>query len=121
MNPVESYIYSKKGKQQEILIFFHELFTNKYQLIAKRKWGIPVYSAKQMVFYLNPDKKTDGIHICFYHGIELAKNHSILEIKGRKLVSSILISDLESMSFEALELCIEDALEREKLRKKFFK
>jgi len=93
MNPVEDYIYSKEGKQQEILIFLHELFTKKYQLNVQKKWGIPVYSAKQMVFYLNPDKKVDGIHLCFYHGIELAKDHPILQTKGRKLVASILITD----------------------------
>ena len=121
MNPVESFIYSNKGKQQEILIFFNDLFTKKYKLTAQRKWGIPVYSAKKMVFYLNPDKKIDGIHLCFYHGIELAKNHSILKTKGRKLVSSILITNLESMPFQELEDCIEDALEREKLRKNFYK
>ena len=121
MNPVESYIYAKEGLQQEILIFFHELFTKEYQLKAQRKWGIPVYSAKQMVFYLNPDKNSNGIHLCFYHGIELAKDHPILEIKGRKLVSSILISNIETMPFKDIELCIKDALEREKLRKRFFK
>ncbi len=110
MNPVETYIYEQNEKKQQILTFFHDLFINKYGLTANIKWKIPTYYGKAWVAYLNPDKKTDGIHICFVRGNELSEKHSILKTEGRKMVKSIYIDSVEKIPYEKLINCIEEAV-----------
>lgn len=110
MNPVEAYIYKQDNNQRDILIFFHELLTKQYSLVGNIKWRIPMYRLEKDLIYLNKDSKSNGVHLCFYNGIELAKENPILEIKNRKVVSSILIPNLSVLPFDSITKCIENAI-----------
>ncbi len=110
MNPVETYIYKQSENKQQILTFFHDLFVNQYRLTAHLKWKIPAYYGKTWVTYLNPDKKKDGIHICFVRGNELSEKHSILKTEGRKMVKSIYIDKLDKIPYKQFIDCIEEAV-----------
>lgn len=110
MNPVETYIYKQEGNQQQIMTFFHDIFVNQYKLSANIKWNIPTYFGTTWVAYLNPDKKTNGVHVCFMRGNELSEKHVIVKSEGRKMVKSILITSIETIPYEALIKCIEEAV-----------
>jgi len=109
LNPVESYIFEKTENERAILTFFHDLFINKYQLTGAIKWKIPTYYGKSWILYMNPDKK-EGIHLCFVRGNELSNSSGILESKGRKMVLSYHIKNIEEIPFEALIISIEEAI-----------
>ena len=110
MNPVETYIYKQEPNQREILIFFHELLLNQEGITAQLKWGIPMYSGNKMIAYLNRDIKSNGVHFCFYNGVQLASNNPILQVKGRKMVASTLITSIENVPFEEISNCLQDAI-----------
>lgn len=114
MNPVENYIYKQEKNQRDILIFFHELLTGQDGIKASLKWGVPMYSGNRMIAYLNKDTKSKGVHFCFYNGIKLAQNNTILEIKGRKAVASVLIESIDSIPYNEISNCILDAIEFDK-------
>jgi len=114
MNPVENFIYQQPETTQNILLFFHELLVNQYNLTPKYKWKVPMYFGNQWILYLNPDKKSLGVHICFCRGNELSNPHQILESKGRKLVSSILVTNLEELPYTEILQCIEEAVHLDK-------
>ena len=99
MNPVETYIYKQEPNQREILIFFHELLLNQEGITAQLKWGIPMYSGNKMIAYLNRDVKSNGVHFCFYNGVQLASNNPILQVKGRKMVASTLIGTSANFAY----------------------
>lgn len=110
MNPVENYIYKQTANQRDILIFFHKIFESQPEITTSLKWGIPMYSAHRMIVYLNRDIKLNGVHVCFFNGIQLAKKNKILEIKGRKMVASVYIENLTSIPYEAIANCIQEAI-----------
>lgn len=111
MNPVEDYIYKQQSNQRDILIFFHELLINQPGIKASLKWGIPMYSGNKIIAYLNKDKKSNGVYLCFYNGIQLIKNNPILEVKGRKMVASIFIENISNICYDKIANCIQDAIE----------
>ena len=114
MNPVENYIYKQNAERREVFIFFHELLTHQFQLIPHIKWSVPMYKGKAWVIYLNPDKKSNGVHVCFLRGNELSNKNNILNAKGRKLVSSILVETIDTIPYKLLLECIEEAVELDK-------
>jgi len=113
MNPVESYIFEQNENERSILTFFHDLFINTYSLTGAIKWKVPTYFGKTWVFYLNPDKK-GGIHLCFMRGRELSNESGILESKGRKMVLSYHIKNIEEIPYRALIESIEEAVRLDK-------
>lgn len=111
MNPVETFIYQLNDKEREIASFFHGLLVNKFQLTPALKWRIPTYGKHTLVCYLNPDKKLAGLHLCFMRGNQITDANGILETKGRKMVKSYFIDNLEILPLEAIENCIAEAIQ----------
>ncbi len=113
MNPVDSYILSQPNDKRDIFTFFHSLFTNTYGLTPHIKWNIPTYYGKTWIFYINPDKK-EGIHLCFMRGNELSNPQKVLESKGRKMVLSYHIKNLDNIPYKLLIENIEEAINLDK-------
>lgn len=117
MNPVETFIYQLNDKEREIASFFHGLLVNKFQLTPALKWRIPTYGKHSLVCYLNPDNKQAvqvgqaGLHLCFMRGNQIKDTSGILETKGRKMVKSYFINNLENLPLEAIENCIVEAIQ----------
>lgn len=109
MNPVEAYLLKLPKNEQEIASFFHTLLVNKYKLIPAIKWNIPTYAGNFLICYLNPDKKS-GLHLSFMQGYKLSNTNKMLKPKNRKKVTSYHITSLDSIPYQALINCIEEAI-----------
>ncbi|WP_010522568.1 DUF1801 domain-containing protein [Aquimarina agarivorans] len=110
MNPVEDYIHTQSEITQKILTFMHDILINTYSLKAAIKWKIPTYFGISSVVYLNPDKKLEGVHVCFMRGNELSEKHSILKSNGRKMVKSVYVDSIENLPYKSLINCIDEAI-----------
>lgn len=110
MNAVEDYMLSKTGSQKELLLYFHWLFTEQCGLDTKIAYGIPFYyRQKKWVVYLNPDKR-DGVEVGFPNGHKLKDPAGALEAKGRKMVKSLEVNQLEEIDEKLMLSLIEEAI-----------
>ena len=105
MHTVEDFIYTHFGQKKEILLFFHHLLTEKFNLTPKIRYKIPFYYQHSWICYLNPTNK--GIEFSFPRGNELSNAQGLLQSKGRKQVMGI---EFEHVS-EIPELAIEEILQ----------
>lgn len=110
MNPVESYIEKQSPVNRDIMIFCHDILANQYKLKAAIKWGLPHYSGKKGVVYLNRDKKGKGVHICFMRGKKLSNSDGLLQWHGRKYVVSYLADSIENLPYESLVRHFKEAI-----------
>ena len=46
MSKVEEFIYQYEGHQHEIMIYFHNLLINQFELLDKIRYKIPFYYGK---------------------------------------------------------------------------
>lgn len=110
MNQVEEYILNAEPRKKDILLYFHLLLTEEYQLRAAIKYKVPMYKGKRMVAYLNPIKRNE-VELCFINAHLMDKPHGLLESKGRKMVKSIEFKTLEEIPEEAIRQIINDAMQ----------
>jgi len=109
LNPVEEFILKQKGAQQELLAFLHPYLIEK-GLRSRISYGLPFYYGHKWVCYLKPNK--DGsLDFSFPRASEFADPTGLLEIRERKQIKSLLLHDLESLPFEAIEQIITRAIE----------
>ena len=109
MSAVTDKIYEFEGKQQEIMLYFHDLFVNRLNLSAKLRYKLPFYYGKSWICYLNPTK-TGGVELAFTRGNELSNSQGLLDHKGRKQVSSIELQQVKDINQEALLEVIHEAI-----------
>jgi hypothetical protein len=109
MTEVENYIFKFEGKQREIMLFFHQLFSVELNLIDKLRFKIPFYYRKSWICYLNPSKN-NRIELAFVRGNELSNSHGILDSKGRKQVWSIELNKLSEIPINELKEIIHEAI-----------
>jgi hypothetical protein len=85
---------------------------------CKIRFKIPFYYYRSWLCYLNP-VKGDKIELCFIHGKIVTDSSGILDDKGRKKISGIVIPDIASIPLEAvLEIFSESIIIDKKLKKK---
>ena len=113
VNEVEEYLLRLEERERDIMIFLHDLFTDRYQLDPKIKYGIPFYFGNKWVCYLNP-LKTGGVDLTFLRGVKMQGFDDVLEQRGRKMVKSLPIFDLESLDIKLIEELLSMALEIDK-------
>ena len=88
MTGAEEFIYLYEGTQREIMTYFHNLLTKKFDLESRMQYNLPFYYGKSWICYLFPTKKGD-IELAFTRGNELSNEQGLLNRKGRKQVSSV--------------------------------
>ena len=93
----------------EIIEYFHHLFTDQYELDASMKYGVPFYTLKSWICYLNPIKG-NAVELAFTRGIELINHEELLNFKGRKQVGGFDIHDLNQKQIEQIEMVLQDAI-----------
>ena len=113
MNEVEDYLLRLKGDERDTMIFLHEFFLERYQLTPKIKYGIPFYFGKKWVCYLNPIK-SGGVDLTFLRGFKMHGFDHVLEQRGRKMVKSLPITNLNSLEVNLLEDLMAHALQIDK-------
>ncbi|MEM6642532.1 MAG: DUF1801 domain-containing protein [Bacteroidota bacterium] len=109
VHPVDEYILSLEGTQQEIISLFHMHLKESHGLTPKLHWSIPTYYGKKLICYLNPISK-GGVELAFFRGSQLSNAHSLLQSKGRKLVSGIELYDLYSLPIQPIDEIIREAI-----------
>ncbi len=109
MSAVEDLIYNKEGKQQEILLFLHDLMISIPNVEAKVRWKLPFYFRKSWICYTNV-LKNGNIELCFMRAIELSNASGILNMKGRRQIGGIEISSLDDIPMDALQEVLQEAL-----------
>jgi len=109
MSAVSDYIFQQQGNQKEILLYFHDWFTNELKLTSKIRCKIPFYDKRSWICYLNP---TTGrkVELAFIRGNELSNEHGILNFKDRKQIAGIEFENLENIPFQAINEIIQEAI-----------
>lgn len=109
MNKVEDYILNFEGDQKEIMLFFHGLLTEEFDLIPRFQYNLPFYYRKSWICYLFPTKK-GLIELAFPRGRELPNAQGILKSRGRKMVSSIEFKELKDIPVKGIREVIQEAI-----------
>jgi hypothetical protein len=109
MSEIEHLIYQYNGAQREIMLHFHHLLTNDYNLTSKITFNNPCYYGKSWICYLKPIKE-NKVELAFFRGNELANSQGLLESKGRKQLLSIDIEHLERIPHNGLHELLHEAL-----------
>ncbi len=122
MTEVENLIYQFDENQREMMLCFHNLLTNKLNLVDKIRFKIPFYYGKSWICYLNPIKGSK-VELVFIWGKELSNHRGLLNDKGRKQVSGIEFEKVSDISIEYLNEIIQEAIlldeiKAQKLKKK---
>jgi hypothetical protein len=111
MNPVESFILEKNGKQQEIFQFLHLWILSKHTGIHTFiSYGIPFYKLNRRLCYLNPMKNGD-VDFVFLEGAKFINFGHLLNKDKRKQVGGYMVSDLEDIDMTHLEYLMVEAIE----------
>jgi hypothetical protein len=113
MNEVEEYLLKVCNKERDVMLFLHDLFTDKYLLSPKIKYGIPFYFGKKWVCYLNP-VKNGGVDLTFLRGFKMEGYDHVLEARGRKMVKSLPILDLEGLDIDLVNKLMTLAIQIDK-------
>jgi hypothetical protein len=109
VSQVLDFIVDFESEQRDILTYFHELLTLKYQLRDKISYNIPFYYKRSWICYLNPIKNT-AIELAFPRGNELSNEQGLLHSKGRKQVMSVEFSALTEVPYATVEEIINEAI-----------
>ena len=88
------------NQQRIIDIIDHQLLSFP-EVSRKMRYKIPFYDYKSWVCYLNP-VKPDKVEMCFFRGKKLSNVQGLLEDRGRKMVSGILLEDPAKLPMESL-------------------
>ena len=96
-------------KQIEMTRILHQLFTEQYGLNATEKYGVPFYTLKSWICYINP-LKNDAIELAFTRGNELIGQLEVLDFKGRKQVGGFTLNRLDEVQLELIEMVLQEAI-----------
>ncbi len=109
MNEVEILIHEAEGSQREIMLFFHEMFTNEYMLTSKITFKNPCYYKNSWICYLKP-LKNGKTELAFMRGNELSNHQGLLKSNGRKQLMSIEIVNMETIQTDVVREIILEAI-----------
>ena len=109
MDAVEDFILDKKGNQNAILQYLHELFMAYPNITGKIRYKIPFYYQKSWICYLNP-VKDDRVELAFTRGNELSNEQGLLQSNGRKQVYGIIFSSVEEIPEAVIHEIFQEAI-----------
>lgn len=104
MKAIDAYFENTKEEHKELLLFLHDYLLSFPKVTSKLRYGIPFYDQKKWFCYVNPQKK-GGVELAFINGVKMS--HPALDSKNRKMVSSILIKDIETTDWDLINSYIE--------------
>lgn len=109
MDALDLFTENLSDNQKEICYFLHDKFMEFPGIAGKIRFRIPFYYHNSWVCYLNP-VKGNKIELCFIHGQKLSNEHGLLEYRNRKMVSGIMLTDIQSLPIEAIMDTYSEAL-----------
>lgn len=109
MTEVENLIYQYTGPQREIMLHFHRLLLNEFNLTTKITFKNPCFYGKSWICYLKPAKR-NRVELAFFRGNELSNIQGILKSNGRKQLMSIELDQIETIPHQALNEIFHEAI-----------
>lgn len=109
MAEVEDLIYQYDEHQRDVMLYFHNLLTNDYNLTAKITFKNPCYYGKSWICYLKPTQQ-NTVELAFFRGNELSNNQGLLKSNGRKQLLSVDIDKLEDVPQDILKEIFHEAI-----------
>lgn len=90
---VDEYINRQTPEIHRLLDHLRRLILEAAPRIQEKiNWGVPFYSHKGPLCYLNPLRSPEAaVDLCFLRGYELANAQQVLENRGRRTVRSIVV------------------------------
>lgn len=110
MNEIEEYILRQDEEQRHIMLYLHDLFTDRYKLKPKIRYGIPFYDRRVWLCYINPIKN-GGVDLTFLKGRQMLDRFEQLEGRNRKMVSSLVIKRLNEVDEILLKELLDAAIQ----------
>ena len=92
-----------------MLGYLDDRLVNHHGLRSTISYGVPMYSMKSWICYLNPQKK-GGIELCFTRGVDLSNEQGLLDLRGRKMVAGVYFHHLSEIPERVLDEIIQEAL-----------
>jgi len=96
-------------QQSEIIDFIDELILSFPGVSKKIRYKVAFYKYIKWICYLNP-VKPNQVELCFLRGKELSNRQGILNDRGRKQVSGIMLTKLDDNTIEAIREIFSEAL-----------
>ncbi|NNE26561.1 MAG: hypothetical protein HKN09_06940 [Saprospiraceae bacterium] len=87
--------------QQLLIEIINQQLLSFPEITRKMRYKIPFYDYKSWICYLNP-VKPDKVEMCYFRGKQLSNVQGLLEDRGRKLVSGVMLEDPRNLPMEAL-------------------
>lgn len=109
MNNLDTFLYRLSKNQKNIVNYFNDHFVYDLHLTFKIRYKIPFFFNRSWICYLNP-VKPDGIELAFTRGNELSNIQGILDSKGRKQISGIVINSLDRINIQEIREIIQEAI-----------
>ncbi|MEM6343807.1 MAG: DUF1801 domain-containing protein [Bacteroidota bacterium] len=106
---VRDFIESQEKERRDLMRYLHHLFSEEMGLVSKIRYRVPFYYNRSWICYLNPIK-TGGIELVFLRGNELSNVQGILDHRGRKQVSGIMLEKLADIPQEAIREIMHEAI-----------
>ena len=102
MNPsFDIFIDRITDNQRNIVYYLHDQFISYPGIHYKTRFKIPFYYYHSWVCYLNPVKK-EKIELCFINGQELTDVSGILDNRNRKMVSGVMLDNVNTIPLNAI-------------------
>jgi hypothetical protein len=99
-----------KPKQQELFYYLDYILIEHYGLTPKKRYHLPFYDHIKWICYINP-LNSGGVEICFTRGCDLSDKQGLLQARGRKQISGIVLKDLHSIPFDSIQEIIQEAIQ----------
>ncbi|GAB3255031.1 hypothetical protein GCM10027347_15820 [Larkinella harenae] len=90
---VDEYINRQTPEIHRLLAQIRRLIQDASPRVQEKiNWGVPFFSHKGHLCYLNPLRTTEpAVDLCFLRGYELSDERGVLENRGRRTVRSLVV------------------------------
>lgn len=109
MSDPEVYIQLLPPQERRIMEVLYEELMLQPGVTCKMRYKIPFFYRNSWVCYMNPQRAC-GVELVFLHGKELADPSGILDDKGRKMVSGVVLKNAVNIWTEPMTELLQEAL-----------
>lgn len=109
MKTISDFILRQEGSLRVMIGYLDDRLANHHGLRSTISYGIPMYSLKSWVCYINP-KKSGGIELCFTRGVDLSNEQGLLHLRGRKMVAGAYFHHISEIPEQSLDEIVQEAI-----------
>lgn len=109
MQEPEAYIQLLPQRQRRIMEAIYEQLMLQPGVTCKMRFKIPFFYRNSWICYMNP-QRSGGVELVFLKGRQLADPSGILDDKGRKMVSGVVLENAGNIWSDAMLELLQEAL-----------